>query len=182
MSTLKTGFLFLSLFAILTCHSQKTIGELKAFCDGLIKNNISKSVMSKIKSNGYFGQDADHSKKEFLAGDCFEDRNKTVKFELMSFMYELYSKQLDYEYNFRISIDSSLRVYASTNGGFNNIPPCIRKNQSCNFITKEAAIIIAKKDSISYSDNLIVEMLIIIASNTKMVGRFIPKRKVIQDM
>lgn len=108
MNILKSRLLFLCLAATLTCHAQKTIGELKAFADQFIKNNFSTFVNKQIKIEGYFGQDADRSKKEFLGGDCFEDRNKRVEFELLAFICTLYSKRLNYKFLFRIIFDSSL--------------------------------------------------------------------------
>lgn len=147
---------FFNLIIIVTCFSQKTIEEFKTIADHAIKKSFSKAIFKKVKCEGYVGQEA--NKANMIGGSYEPDKNKKVSIELIAMAYLLYSKELNYEFAFNVNIDSSLNTYAE-NGGIKDIPPCVRKKGPCNYIKKKEAIEIARKDSILYPDNLLVEML-----------------------
>jgi hypothetical protein len=141
---------FLSFFIFVTCFAQKSVMEYKAITDGAIRKYFSRSGFKKVKCYSYIARDRNNGK---TYSDYYKKNDSLkINIEFISIFYDLYSKELDYKFEFITSIDSSMKIGVYTeSGGFKDIPPCVRMNKPCHYIKQAEAIIIAKKDLIQYS-------------------------------
>jgi hypothetical protein len=148
--------IILSFLLCTESFAQKTITEYKALTDRAIKQSFSRSNFKKVKCYSYIARDR-HNVKTY-SGRYKKKDNFKIDIEFISIFYDLYSKELEYKFSFVMSVDSSMKIYFTEDGGYIDLPPCVKMNKPCHYIKQAEAIIIAKKDSIQYSDNLIVEM------------------------
>jgi hypothetical protein len=153
----KYSLFFLSFLTVSICLAQQSVMEYKAMTDGAIRKYFSQSGFKKVKCYSYIACDRNNGKT--YSGRYKKNDSFKIDIEFISIFYDLYSKELDYKFEFITSIDSSMKIGVYTeSGGFKDIPPCVRMNKPCHYIKQSEAIIIAQKDSIQYPDNLIVEM------------------------
>jgi hypothetical protein len=148
--------IILSFLLCTESFAQKTITEYKALTDRAIKQSFSRSNFKKVKCYSYIARDRNNGK---TYNDYYKKNDSLkINIEFISIFYELYSKELDYIFEFTMSVDSSMKIYFTEDGGYSNIPPCVKKNKPCNYIKQKEAITIAQKDSIQYLDDLLVRM------------------------
>jgi hypothetical protein len=154
---MKVPLLIILSFLLCTeSFAQKTITEYKALADIAIKQSFSRLSFKKVKCYTYIARDRNNGK---IYNDyCKKNDSLKINIEFISTFYDLYSKELDYTFEFTMSVDSSMKIYFTGDGGYSNIPPCVKKNRLCNYIKQKEAIAIARKDSIQYSDDLLVRM------------------------
>lgn len=138
--------------------AQKYLSEYKRLTDNSIRNYFSPVVFKKLRCYDFVAQaKRNQSPGDLSDGGYEENKKKIINPEFIALVYSLYSKELEYEFNFRIGVDSNMHVYVES-GGLPNIPPCVSGKGPCRYIKKQVAIQLAKKDSIQYSDNLLVMM------------------------
>jgi hypothetical protein len=85
-------------------------------------------------------------------------KNKKEKLLTVTFFYSYYSKELNYLFNFDITIDRQKNIQSDSTL-FIEIPNCIAKKLDCNYISKDSAIKIAIKDGILYPNNLVANLI-----------------------
>lgn len=152
------SFFFITFFLGLSklVFSQNKLSIHKIAADKSYKKEFFPNIRKKIICDDYMviGKRVGDG----VGGKYIEDKDKVIgKVEFLLFFYSLYSNSLNYTFRFHVVLDSNF--YASIpNGGIEDIPNCVRKGISCKFISWEKAILLAKKDSIMYPDNLTVSL------------------------
>ena len=152
---LKTYTFFLFILISLTCYSQDKLSVYKAKVDKVILNYFDKSLINKIKCTDVCVYGLDSSIIYF--GDYETSKNNKEKLSSAIFFYSFFSRKLNYLFKFEVTINKSRKVQMDSSLFF-EIPDCIAKKIECNYITKDSAIKIAIRDSISYPKNLDVEL------------------------
>jgi len=134
-------------------YSQDKVSIYKSQADSVILSFFEKSVISNLKCTdvAIYGLDSNI----IYFSDYQPVRNKKEKISSIVFFYSIFSKTLDYKFNFQITVGRNKKIQNSTL--FDDIPNCIAKGIKCYFISKDSAIKIAIRDSILYPKNLSVE-------------------------
>lgn len=147
-------FLFYMLLAI-TSYSQDKVSVYKTKADILIANYFDKSLIPYIKCTDVviYGMDS----SMLFYSDYQHAKNRKEKLSSVEFNYSFFSKVLNYNFNFPITVARNKKVQLDSLL-FMAIPYCIAKNIPCNFITKDSALKLAIKDSIAYPKNLRAEL------------------------
>lgn len=152
MKIIYSVFLFLSLF--LKGYSQTSVEKYKLISDNAIRGFFHKKIFKKVKCESFYAQGIQMG--ESYAGGYDTSKSKLINAKAVAIFYQLYSDYLGYEFEFYVSIDSNKIAYVEGRG-YEDIPPCVAKRKKCNFISSEIALNIAKKDSIKFENNLLVE-------------------------
>jgi hypothetical protein len=81
------------------------------------------------------------------------EENDTESFIKITLEYSIFITEINDWFPIYLTIDSNKVIdYKKTD--FSLIPTCILKNKGCNFIKRDIAVLIAKKDSILYPKNI----------------------------
>ena len=149
MPKLQTFLCFI--FLTLSSYSQDKVSVYKSKADNIVANYFDKSFISRIKCTdvAIYGLDS----IMIYFADFEQARNRRDRISTITFFYSFYSKKLNYLLDFEVTIAGSKRILDDTTL-VAKVPTCIAKNIDCNFITKDSAIKIAIKDSISYPKNI----------------------------
>lgn len=148
---IKFQFFLCFTFLTLSSYSQDKVSVYKFKADNVIANYFDRSHVSKIKCTDVAIYGLDSSMIYFA--DFEQAKNRREKVSTITFFYSFYSKKLNYLFDFEVTIAGNKRILDDTTL-LANVPTCIAKNIECNFITKDSAIKIAIKDSISYPKNV----------------------------
>jgi hypothetical protein len=93
------------------------------------------------------------STESLFTGNYTIEEKDEESFLNITLEYSVFSDEIDDWYPILITINNNKIIdFKKTNFGV--IPPCILRNQGCNYIKRDSAIKIAIKDSILYPDNL----------------------------
>jgi hypothetical protein len=147
--------ILLLLIIILSVHnlfSQTTISYLKSISDKKIKNHFDTQILKDIRCVNFTIIEKDST--ETWYSNYESNKNMSFKYLKVSFTYSLYSKRIRNKFEFIVTVSKNREV---DTGFLANIPPCIMKNFECGYITKDSAIVIAKKDSILFPENISTE-------------------------
>ncbi len=130
---------------------QDTYSSYKRIADKIIFQNFDSSVNRSIKCYRFFVKPSDSGGISFSSYDHFKNRKGPVK-EIV-FDYSLYSRAIKDKFLFSIRLSSKGELVNKQE--ISNIPDCIKRNDTCNFITRNKAIEIAINDSIDFPNNLV---------------------------
>jgi hypothetical protein len=147
------NILLILIFSVKTLYvlSQDIIDNYKSVADKEISRSFDSSLVELIKC-----KEVSYISKfdvETWSPNYDKVKLEKVKPQSISFTYSFFSKQINDTFSFVVSVTKKTNKEMGVSG-FKSIPECIKKNEGCNFITRESAIKIALEDSILYSDNL----------------------------
>ncbi|MBL7741183.1 MAG: hypothetical protein JNK14_18315 [Chitinophagaceae bacterium] len=140
----------------LICSGQMKIKDYRAMADMAIKKYFSDSGFKEIQCITYLAQEIDTV--GLTQGYYEEDKEKIINPSLISVLYFINSKELNYDFEFIVTIDSSLKVFIRSER-IEGIPLCVREKKICHFISTNKAKSISIKDAIDHPDNLMVELV-----------------------
>jgi hypothetical protein len=149
---LKLLIILLSFGITQFCVCQETLKHYKHLADKIIAKHFKPSIFKTIKCKSFIAK----GDKEGFGAEGYYNQNRLIRIDSswdVGLFYTLYSKDLDYEFHFSVTIDTNKKLLGETRLS-TEIPSCIRENKKCGFMTKHDAIAIATQDSIQYPDNL----------------------------
>ncbi len=147
-------FLLIILLRV-TSYSQDKVFVYKSKADKVIANYFDRNLIPYIKCTDVviYGKEGN----VLYYSDYGHAKNRSVKLSAIEFDYSFFSKVLNYKFKFSINVRSNKKVQKDSLL-FSDIPSCVAKKLACNILTKDSAIRLAIKDSISYPKNLHAEI------------------------
>lgn len=144
----KINFAFCLILITTHSYSQLPISLYKEVADSLIKNKFNKYLYAQIQTRGFSLTGLDSSYISFP--DYYKNRDYQEDFLDISFDYSFFSKQLNYLFEFSITLNANKTLYCP-NKYFENIPECILQGIACSIIKKDLAIKASKIDTKNYT-------------------------------
>lgn len=141
---------------------QKSVGQYKKLADDAIRPYFSNEIFRKINCLTYMIRGKTGIDQ---SGGGFSGNEAVILNSPSCVMidYTLFSDDLKWTFYFYIIVDSnfivscdSIHANSPPYEEIRNIPDCVRLGRKCNFISKEEAISIARRDLIEYPENLLV--------------------------
>src|SRR5215203_3321568 len=155
---LKVFVIFMLLALPSTCFCQKSIEQYKKIIDKYMSTELNQEVQKNIQCKSYMAKGPTDTTR--YAGRYPEDKDiKLANLEWIGFFYNFYSKDLNYEFHFYLSIHEKNNFVGPKTMLINTFPKCIRDNSHCILISKDSAIRIAQKKGIKYPNNVYVELV-----------------------
>ena len=155
---LKIFVIFLFLAFTSTSFCQKSIEEYKKILDGFLSAELNPEMLKGVKCISYMAKGSIDTTR--YAGGYPEKSNIVLSnLEWIAFFYTLYSKELNFEFHFYLSIHEKSNFVGPKTMLINTFPKCIRENSQCTLISKDSAIRIAQQNGIKYPNNVYVDLI-----------------------
>jgi hypothetical protein len=135
---------------------QDPYSSYKRIADKIISQAFDSSVSRSIKCYKFSVKPSDNGGISFSSYEHFKNRRGTVK--EIAFDYSLYSTAIKDKFLFRVRLNSKRELLNKEELSY--IPGCIKKNDTCNLLTRNEAIQIAIRDSIDFPNNLTTDFQI----------------------
>ncbi len=129
---------------------QEPYSSYKRIADKIISQVFDSSLTRSIECYKFSVKPSDNGDISFSSYDHFKNRRGAVK-EIV-FEYSLYSRAIKDKFLFSIRLNSKKELLNKEELSY--IPHCIKKNDTCNLLTRNEAIQIAISDSIDFPNNL----------------------------
>ena len=141
--------LFLATFFFVSCaKAQEKLSEYKLTADKKIKEAIDIRSNNALKIASIFLMTDSLGNGKFWKYS--KSKNSKVTFLKAVFTYKLYKHDLLFEFPLTVSITENKKVMIDS-AYLSYLPPCVIKGTRCNLISKDSALIIAKRDSFLFS-------------------------------
>ena len=144
----KTVILFLAYFTYTSAFGQVDVTNYKTIADKYLESKFNKKFYGKYKFESFYSTTPQEGYWHFEASQL--KSNTIDSFVSITFQYSFFSKRLNTQLDFDLTINKDSSIDNTVELSC-YIPDCVLKDTVCNLITKDQAIVIAKKSNIKYS-------------------------------
>lgn len=143
----KSFVLFLTYFIPLIAFGQVDVTNYKRIADKYVESKFNKKFSGKYKFKSFYSTTPEEGYWHFQSDQL--KSNTIDSFVSITFQYSFFSKRLNMLLDFDVTINKDSAINNSVDLSC-YIPDCVLQDTACNLITKDQAIIIAKKSNIKY--------------------------------
>jgi hypothetical protein len=144
----KTIISLLTYFIYVSAFGQVDVTSYKNTADKFLESKFNKKFYGKWKFKSFYSTTPEEGYWHFNTDQL--KSNTIDSFVSITFQYSFFAKRLNKQLDFEVTIKKDSSIDNTVNLSC-YIPDCILNDTTCNLLTKDQAIVIAKKSKIRYS-------------------------------